>query len=191
VWRRGLCRGLILWGLLLALMPCSALAEADWDALRRPGAIAVMRHALAPGTGDPANFTLGDCATQRNLDEAGRAQARAIGEALRERGLGFDRVLTSQWCRCRETAELLALAPVEDFPTLNSFFRDRSGAEAQTRETRAFLAALPEDQRVLLVTHQVNITALTGRHAASGEILVIEVAEGGEIEVLGEILVEP
>ena len=91
--------------LLLTLFALPVLAN-DWDALREPGAVAIMRHALAPGGGDPAGFDVTDCATQRNLDDRGRDQARAIGAALRERGFTFGRVLTSQWCRCRDTATL-------------------------------------------------------------------------------------
>ena len=97
----------------------------DWDALDTPGAFAIMRHALAPGTGDPARFALDDCSTQRNLDDRGRAQARRIGAAFAERGITFGAVLTSQWCRCRDTATLLALGPVKDAPAFNSFFRNR------------------------------------------------------------------
>lgn len=99
---------LLVLGFCLAMaLPASAN---DWDALDQPGAVAIMRHALAPGTGDPADFELDDCSTQRILSDAGRDQARRIGAAFRERGITFDRVLTSQWCRTTETAEL----PISD-----------------------------------------------------------------------------
>lgn len=173
--------------LVLCLLGWPAYAN-DWDALREPGAVAIMRHALAPGTGDPANFTLDDCDTQRNLDARGRAQARRLGEALRERGLTFDAVLSSQWCRGLETAELLGLGAVEEAPVLNSFFRDRSTRDAQTRELRALLRQ--QDKRLMLVTHFVNIRALTGQGVSSGETLVIRMAPDG-IEVLGRIRIEP
>ncbi len=176
--------------LLIALL-LAPPALAQWEALGRPGTVAIMRHAIAPGTGDPADFRLGDCSTQRNLDERGRAQARAIGAAIREAGITIDRVLTSQWCRSRETAELLGLGPVEEMPALNSFFGDRSTRDAQTEQLRAFLAELPGDQRVVMVTHQVNITALTGRGVASGEVFVLDVAQDGAVEVLDEILIRP
>jgi phosphohistidine phosphatase SixA len=173
---------------MAAIAPAAAADEAAWEALKRPGAVALMRHARAPGTGDPPNFTLGDCTTQRNLDERGRAQARRIGEAFRQRGIAVDRVLTSAWCRCRETAELLDLAPVERLTALNSFFRNREQREPRTQATRAFLAAAPDDERLVLVTHFVNISALTGRTTRSGEMVVVEVAEDGTVTVLGEIL---
>jgi phosphohistidine phosphatase SixA len=172
--------------LVLLLVSGTSWANDGWDAFRQPGAIAVMRHALAPGTSDPPGFTLGDCATQRNLDQTGREQARAIGRAIRALQVDVDRVLTSEWCRCRETAELLGLGEVEAFPPLNSFFEDRSTRDVQTRQTRDFLAALPDDARIVLVTHQVNITALTGRFASSGETIIIDVAPDGRVEVLGE-----
>ena len=176
---------------LFASIPTAAVAEDGFAALQRPGVALLMRHALAPGTGDPASFSLDDCATQRNLSDEGRAQAGRIGETFERRGVAFDRILTSQWCRCRETAEILDLGEVEDFPPLNSFFQDRSTADAQTEEVLAFLAALPDDQRVLLVTHQVNVTALTGVFPKSGEAIVVDLSPDGGVEVLGSILIEP
>lgn len=173
--------------LLLCLLPSLALAN-DWDALSQPGAHAIMRHALAPGTSDPAGFDVTDCATQRNLDERGREQARRTGAALLARGITFDTVLTSQWCRCRETAELLGVGPVREAPALNSFFQDRSTRDEQTAAARAIIAAA--ERPMLLVTHQVNISALTGRTTSSGEILVIRDTPAG-IEVLGSIEIAP
>lgn len=168
----------------------TAAQNGAWRALRQPGVIAIMRHALAPGTGDPAGFDLDDCSTQRNLNDAGRAQARAIGEAFRANGVRVDRVLTSQWCRCKDTARLLNLAPVEEFPPLNSFFADRSTADTQTRRTRAFLADLPPERMVVLVTHQVNVTALTGVYPRSGEVLAVQVANDGGTRVVGRVRME-
>ncbi|WPZ36333.1 histidine phosphatase family protein [Thalassobaculum sp. OXR-137] len=168
--------------------PASASPQA-WEAMRRPGAIAVMRHAYAPGTGDPDAFRLGDCSTQRNLNDEGRDQARRIGEAFRQNGIEIHRVLTSQWCRSAETAELLGLGKPEPLPSLNSFFDARGRRDEQTAATVAFLRDQPADRRLVLVTHQVNISALTGRGTASGEFVIIDVTEDGTVEVLGEILV--
>ncbi|MEX0922465.1 MAG: histidine phosphatase family protein [Rhodovibrionaceae bacterium] len=175
--------------LALLTFPAAAQedAEAAWAAFAEPGSVALLRHALAPGTGDPANFTLGDCTTQRNLSAEGRTQAERIGAAIRAKGIAVERVLTSQWCRCRETAALLEQAEVEDFPALNSFFADRSTRDAQTAELHAFLAGLPSGEKAILVTHQVNITALTGVYPASGELIVIRSGTEGAIEVLGRI----
>jgi len=177
--------------LVLALTGGARASAEGWEALRQPGAIAIMRHALAPGTGDPAQFDVDDCATQRNLDRRGRAQARAIGAAFRAEGIAVDRVLSSQWCRCRETAELLGLGPVEELASLNSFFRRYGRREPQTAATRAFLAGLPADRRLVLVTHQVNISALTGGYPASGEVFVVQVDADGAVEITGRIPIEP
>ncbi len=173
--------------LVLFFFPCLALAN-DWDALKDPDAIAVMRHALAPGTGDPSGFTLGDCSTQRNLDERGREQAREIGNAFRDRGIDFDLVLTSQWCRTQETAELLSVGPVVDTPSLNSFFQDFSTRDRQTRETLQLIQET--GGRLMLVSHQVNISALTGRGTRSGEVLIIRLIDG-EVQVIGSIVIDP
>jgi len=147
---------------------------------------------LAPGTGDPASFVLDDCSTQRNLDDRGRAQARAIGQALRDRGHGFDAVLTSQWCRCRETARLLDLGPVEDLPALNSFFAQRDQADPRTAAARDRIRALPATGRWIMVTHQVNIRALTGLAPRSGEIVLVRAGQGGPdgagVTVLGRLM---
>jgi len=177
---------LLVLGFCLAMaLPASAN---DWDSLDQTGAVAIMRHALAPGTGDPADFELDDCSTQRILSDAGRDQARRIGAAFRERGITFDRVLTSQWCRATETAELLDLGPVEGTPELNSFFRDQSAKDAQTRDLTKLIK--DTDARLMMVTHQVNISALTGRFTQSGEVLVIRPTETG-VEILGSILIAP
>lgn len=173
--------------LLLCLLPVATLAN-DWDALKQPGAVAIMRHALAPGASDPVRFQIGDCSTQRNLDDRGRAQAASIGAALKARGTSFDNIYTSQWCRCMDTAILLDMGPPQEAQALNSFFGDRSTEAAQTDATRELIAAATGP--IMLVTHQVNIRALTGQTTSSGEILVIREAEAG-IEVLGSILVAP
>jgi len=175
---------------LLILTPISLLAD-DWEALRQPGAIALMRHALAPGTGDPASFRLEDCATQRNLSAQGRAQAQRIGAALREQGIAFDHIWSSGWCRARETAELMEMGPVEVTPALHSFFAGRGNRQAQTQTTMEALSAVAAGARVLLVTHQVNITALTGVFPASGEIIVLQVAPDGNLKVTGRVNIAP
>jgi len=155
--------------------------------LAEPGHIAIMRHALAPGGGDPANFTLDDCSTQRNLSEAGRRQARRTGDFLRSVGVEQARVFSSQWCRCLDTAELLDLGPVEPLPALNSFFRDRERGPEQTQALREKIAGMDLSQPVVMVTHQVNITSLTSVFPSSGEILVLRRLDDGEIDVVGTV----
>lgn len=157
--------------------------EEIWQRLQQPGDalyVVLLRHALAPGTGDPANFQLDDCSTQRNLNDEGREQARQIGQAFRDRNVEVQQVLSSQWCRCLETAELMDLGEVKPYPALNSFFRDRSTADAQTTETKQFLLSQIENPGVIvMVTHQVNITGITDIVPRSGEAVVVQVdAEG-------------
>ncbi len=177
--------------LAVFLPPAPAAADARFARLSQAGIVAIVRHAHAPGSGDPANFSLDDCATQRNLDARGREQARRIGAAIRAGGAAVDRVLTSQWCRCRDTARLLDLAPVEELPALNSFFRTPSRAGRQTAELRQFLSDLPPDETAVLVTHYVNIRALTGRAVASGEVLLLEIGHDGTVEAVDEVLIRP
>lgn len=146
-------------------------AEA-WQALAQGGHVALMRHALAPGIGDPAGFVLDDCTTQRNLSADGREQARAIGERFRKRGIEVAAVHASRWCRALETAELLGLGEVIPIPALDSFFRDRGEADGRTREALALIRDWEGEGTLVLVTHQVNITALVGGGVGSGEIVV-------------------
>ena len=171
------------------LSPVPAAADGRFARLSQPGIVAIMRHAHAPGSGDPATFALDDCTTQRNLDERGRAQAREIGAAVRTASVTVDRVLTSQWCRCRDTARLLELGPVDDLPALNSFFRNPARADRQTAALRQFLLGLPPAETVVLVTHYVNIRTLTGRGVASAEVLLLEIGRDGTISVIDEILI--
>lgn len=173
--------------LLLMLAPVAALAE-GWAALRVPGTAALMRHALAPGVGDPAGFRLDDCATQRNLSDAGRAQARASGAAIRAAGAAPDAVLSSRWCRSAETAALLGLGAVAPAPAFDSFFRDGAARGARTEAARALLAErLGRGERLLVVTHQVNVSALAGGGIGSGETVLVRLGAGGALEVVGRI----
>jgi broad specificity phosphatase PhoE len=161
---------------------------AVWAALKSGGHAVLIRHATAPGTGDPPRFSIGDCATQRNLSDEGRAQARAIGDAFRAAGVSVDRVLSSRWCRAADTAALLALGPVEPFPPLDSFFRNRDDGPAATDATRQAIAQLGR-RTVVMVTHQVNITALTGIFPGSAEAIVVAPSPDGEqgIRVVGRL----
>ncbi|MDQ8184311.1 histidine phosphatase family protein [Pelagicoccus sp. SDUM812002] len=160
-----------------------------WESVRSGEAFVLMRHALAPGTGDPGNFEIADCATQRNLSEAGRRQAREIGERFRASGIDEASVFTSQWCRCRETAELLDLGPVSELPALNSFFQEYERRDDQTEALNEWLLTRDASDRraLVLVTHQVNITATAGVYPSSGEIVVCSLSHEGALEVLGRI----
>lgn len=178
---------------LLIVLPLSAACAAEtgrlWDALAGGGHVALMRHALAPGTGDPPNFRIGDCSTQRNLDDTGRAQARRTGDAFRQHRVKVARVLSSQWCRSRETAELLDVGSVETLPALDSLHGRREHEERQVQAMRRFLADLPADgPSVVLVSHQATISALTGAYPQSGAIVVLKLKGSGGFGVAGSIL---
>lgn len=164
--------------------------EGSWALLQSGNAVALMRHALAPGTGDPPGFELGDCSTQRTLSEEGRQQARALGELFRAQGISKADVRSSRWCRSLETAELLELGEVRKAPFLDSFFRNRERGVEQTEAARTFIRAhLDRGERPLvLVTHQVNITALSGVYPASGEIVLLrQDPDSPDLKVEGRI----
>lgn len=150
-----------------------------WQALAEGRAVLILRHALAPGVGDPGNFKVDDCSTQRNLNEAGREQARAWRPLLAEHGIDEARVFSSQWCRCLETAREMNVGPVEEMASLNSFFQNRGNGALQTRETISTVNAMGAGKPVVLVSHQVNITALTDVYPASngGVILALPLSE--------------
>lgn len=163
----------------------SASENEAWKALQQ-GAIVLFRHANAPGGGDPPGLRIGDCTTQRNLDQTGRNQALRIGEAFRSRAISINAVLSSQWCRTLETARL-AFGPVlREEPAFNSFFDERGRAPEQTRAALALLAGLGSAGTHVIVTHQVNITALTNVFPASGEGVVVRMVDG-QLRVVGRI----
>lgn len=165
-----------------------AAARLSLERLAEGGYVVMLRHALAPGVGDPANFRLDDCATQRNLSADGRAQARRLGERLRAHGIDQAEIYSSQWCRCLETAALLDLGPVQELPALNSFFSRPGNREPNLEALRAFLAELPDDgPPVILVTHQVTISAIAGHGTASGEAVVLKADGTGQPPVVGRI----
>lgn len=165
--------------------PALAIQSSDDELLQRlrdGGQVLLIRHAEAPGTGDPEGFRLGDCSTQRNLSEAGRDQARAIGAWLRERGVAGARVFSSQWCRCLETAELIAIGPVEELPALNSFYQRPADREPNLEALDVFLAAQPPDGELLvLVTHQVTISAVSGELVRSGQGVIMTLGRDGAL----------
>ncbi|MBD0337361.1 MAG: histidine phosphatase family protein [Cyanobacteria bacterium Co-bin13] len=176
---------------VLPPLQVSNLSEAEiWARLQQAEAsyVVLLRHAIAPGTGDPAGFRLEDCTTQRNLSEAGRQQASRIGAAFRSRNIAVRRVLSSQWCRCLDTAALLDLGAVEPFAPINSFFQNQATEASQTAQLRQFLADNADQPGVIvMVTHQVNITALSNIVPRSGESVVFQVGPGNQLELLGRL----
>ena len=178
--------------LLITLLPRHSLANdlGIWDRLegKNPrGYVLLIRHALAPGVGDPANFTLGDCSTQRNLSDEGRRDARDIGEWLKLRNIKINRVETSRWCRARETAELLGLGRVRANKNLDSLFEDDDPAnDPQTEIIRNQIIEHRSKRGLLImVGHFVNIGLLTGESVDSGEGVLVRATQRGVLKVVG------
>ena len=185
-------------GWIILLFACSAITspasgfcsedDADlWKMLRSGSSFVLLRHTIAPGMGDPEDFDLKDCSTQRNLSDAGRRQATTIGNLFRAHGIEKARILSSQWCRCMETAQLLKLGAVEELPHLNSFFKQYERRVFQTKNLREWIAKQNLEYTLVLVTHQVNITSLTDVYPSSGELVIVNRSISGEFSVLGRI----
>jgi broad specificity phosphatase PhoE len=146
-----------------------------------------MRHALAPGFSDPENFDVNNCSTQRNLNNDGRHQAKLIGDQFRDNGIYNPLVYSSQWCRCIETAELLELGSVQELAMLNSFFKNFERKQAQTSSTLEWVSKASLATPTVLVTHQVNITALTGFTPSSGELVFVKRELEGKLSIIGTL----
>ena len=137
------------------------------------GKLIFIRHASAPGNGDPSNFNLNDCSTQRNLNENGRKQAKNIGIFFKENKIKIDEVLSSEWCRCKETAEIA----FKDFSTnsfLNSFYSSKhaKNKDQQVKALNDYIKKFKSDENLILVTHYVMISEALNYSSSSGEIVV-------------------
>ena len=149
-------------------------ARSELETIRRSisANVIFMRHALAPGFGDPHNFIKEDCSTQRNLNNKGRLQARFIGNYLKASEIKFSEILTSEWCRCIDTTKELNLGKWETFSGLNSFFEGHEKKYKVMDKLRKKLDSLGPSDLVLLVTHQVVIFEQTGVAPRSGEMVL-------------------
>lgn len=177
--------------LLLTIVIPTQPAHADenlWVVLRGGGHVLLMRHAATnPGIGDPPQFSLQDCRTQRNLSAAGKTQAARTGKRIDELGIPISAVLSSRWCRCLDTASI-AFGSVTPEPMLDSFFGERSAqGEQQTAAVRARIQSFRGPGNLVMVTHQVNITALTGEYPAEGEIFVVRAGTQSALQWIGRI----
>jgi phosphohistidine phosphatase SixA len=175
---------------VIAVTATNTRAENDEliEQIKSGGHILMIRHAYAPGSGDPSHFKIGDCTTQRNLNDRGRSQARAIGDWLRSKGIKNAKVYSSQWCRCLETAALLNFGSVTELPALNSFFERPQNREPNIRALRSFIADLDaSDDLIILVTHYVTIAEITGQGVSSGKGVVLRLKGGGAYEVLDRL----
>lgn len=189
-WRRSLTLGALLCLFVFAIAPRPALASEDEALLQKLGDgmhFAMIRHALAPGVGDPGEFKLRDCTTQRNLNEEGRRQATHIGELFRNSDIVSANVYSSQWCRCLETARLMALGDVMEMPAINSFYQRAENREKQLAAFNQWLISADLATPTVLVTHQVVISAVTNGFASSGEIVVIKRGSNGAVSLVGRV----
>ena len=137
------------------------------------GKLIFIRHAYAPGGGDPDNFNLNDCSTQRNLNNEGREQAKYIGEFFKKNKIKIDKVLSSEWCRCKETAKIA----FKNFSTnnfLNSFYSSKfaKNKDKQIKMLKSYVKKLKSDKNLILVTHYVLISEVLNYAPSSGEIVV-------------------
>ena len=135
--------------------------------------IVFIRHALAPGNGDPNNFDIKDCSTQRNLNDEGRAQSKRIRNFFEKNNIKIDRVLSSEWCRCKDTAKI-AFGKFETFSALNSFYETRfsKNKSKQMKDLREYISKWESDSNLIIVTHYVVILDILDRGTSSGEMII-------------------
>lgn len=158
-----------------------------WDKLRAGGQVILMRHAgTSGGIGDPPDFRVDDCGTQRNLSNEGRDEARRIGDALRTRGIRVSEVLASRWCRTVDTAKL-AFGKVETWSQLDTAFLDRADKTKQTEAVHQRIALFLGPDNLVLVTHGDNIQALTGIVPGMGGMVVVTPGGPKGFTLLGRI----
>ena len=176
----------------LAVLAAAAPVGADeriWRLIEAGGQAIFVRHAVTtPGVGDPPNMRLTDCKTQRNLNDVGRAHARRLGEAFRAHGIPVDRVLSSPWCRCQETARL-AFGPPETWAPLGNLFGRPENRAAQVEALQALASERRSGGNVVLVTHGSTISALTGISPATAEMVVVTPQGDGRFTVAGRLTV--
>jgi len=176
---------------LILPMECTLAqtGEAElWREIKSGGHVVLMRHAIAPGNGDPEGFTLGDCSTQRNLSISGVQQAEKAGNLFRKNGIRSLPVYSSEWCRCLDTATAMSLGDVQPLDSLNSFYQQPQYRQQRTEDLKTWLLRQDSAESMLLVTHQVNITALTGVFLSSGEMVVVKLDQNGLLTVVGSVL---
>ena len=154
--------------------------------LKNGGNLIFIRHAYAPGGGDPDNFDLNDCSTQRNLSETGREQAKKIGKFFYENQIPINKVISSEWCRCKETAQI-AFKTFETKDFLNSFFNEKfsKNRTKQIKDLNKYIDKWDSGKNLVLVTHYVVITEILNYAPSSGEIVIsdIKFKKKGNIEI--------
>ena len=141
--------------------------------LQEGNKIIFIRHAIAPGNGDPENFNIKDCNTQRNLSENGIKQSKKIGFFFKNNKIKIDKVLSSEWCRCKDTAKY-AFEKFETFDALNSFYDDKFVANEtkQINDLKKFIKNWDSDKNLVFITHYVVISSILNVGSSSGEIII-------------------
>ena len=151
-------------------------SEQNWKPAQEGNKVILIRHSLAPGGGDPAGFKINDCKTQRNLNRVGINQSKKIGKLFKKNKVLIDQVLTSQWCRCKDTAQY-AFGDYKEFTALNSTFQspyDKNETK-QLKELYSFVKKWNgKGKNLVLVTHYSIITAITNAVPSSGEIVITD-----------------
>lgn len=169
--------------LVLVSWPAAGPAFADSMTLKElakdsRGKVLLIRHALAPGSGDPSNFNINDCSTQRNLNDEGQEQAKQIGENLRKAGVKIGKVYSSQWCRCVDTAKLMNVGAVQTFEGLNSFYEMTDKEDEWIGKLKRLIDSLDTSgELVVMVTHFVTISAITSEGPSSGGGVVLSLKD--------------
>jgi phosphohistidine phosphatase SixA len=170
--------------ILLFFQGKSALAQSELAAKLHDGThVLLMRHADAPGYGDPQNYQISQCSTQRNLGDLGRKQARRIGDWLANQEIKQAKIYSSPWCRCVDTAILLNKGVVKKELSLGSFFDDMSQAKKQTEELTKLIATERRqypNMPIIMVTHHVNIQSYLGMVVNSGDMVLVKVDSAGK-----------
>ena len=150
--------------------------NANWEPAKEGDKIILIRHSIAPGSGDPSSFSIKDCKTQRNLSQEGIKQSIKIGKLFKKNEIKIHQVLSSQWCRCKDTAKY-AFKNYKEFSALNSTFQPPydKNAKKQIKELRNYIQKWDGNGgNLVLVTHYVIITAITDTIPRSGEIVIID-----------------
>ena len=155
--------------------------------LKSGGNIIFIRHAIAPGNGDPDNFDLKDCSTQRNLSKNGIEQSKKIGEFFKDNKIKVEKVLSSEWCRCKDTAKF-AFKNFEVFSSLNSFYDAKfaDNKEEQIKNLKKYVKEWKGEDNLILITHYVVILAVLDKSTSSGEILI----SNNNFKTLGSIVIK-
>ncbi|MCT7375280.1 histidine phosphatase family protein [Chelativorans salis] len=172
---------------MLFAVATAEATEAAWALLRNGGQVVLVNHAHAPGSGDPANFELENCSTQRNLSDQGRQQARRMGALFYARAAPIERVLSSRYCRARETADIAFRdSPIETFDALDALAPDPEAADAQIEAMMEHILNYGGSGNLIMVTHEANIEAIANIRPREGEAVVLS-RSGDAVRVAGRV----